>query len=163
MGTINYVELSRAVLTASLAVVGGIIVLVIGQLIERYIIEPIHEQSRHIGEISFALYYHGDKYIHPDPQRPDSYEVGNHLRGAATRLLCATNTIRGYTVLSLFRVIPSIKHINTAVKHLVNLASMQEKDGNKNEKRREEVVKLLRIKVLCGGGPHYLRLRKGSS
>lgn len=146
MTSIDWIELSRAVLTASLAILGGLTVLVIGQLIEKFYIHPLHAQARLIGEISFALLYHAEQYIHPDPDRPEAYEARNYLRSLAARLIATTYTVRGYPVFRLLGWVPPLAEVNTAVLKLLELAAGSEQEAAKNERRRSEVYTLLRIR-----------------
>ncbi|MCJ7635467.1 hypothetical protein MUP77_24145, partial [Candidatus Bathyarchaeota archaeon] len=55
-------ELFKIVLTSSLTIFGGIVVLTMGQIITKFFIEPIHEQFRLIGEINDSLIYYANVY-----------------------------------------------------------------------------------------------------
>lgn len=46
-------------------VVSGTLVFVVGQIILKFIIEPIHKQKEIIGEIADALIYYANLYTHP--------------------------------------------------------------------------------------------------
>ena len=48
------------VLTAAITVVLGLVVLVLGQIAQRFFIEPIQEQKRVIGEIAYAVFYYAN-------------------------------------------------------------------------------------------------------
>ncbi|MFN6188908.1 MAG: hypothetical protein ACK460_22975, partial [Microcystis sp.] len=58
-------ELFKIILTSSLTVIGGIIVLVVGQIITKFFIEPIHEQAKAIGEIAYSLTMYSNVYGNP--------------------------------------------------------------------------------------------------
>jgi hypothetical protein len=50
-------ELFKIILTSSLTIFGGILVFVIGQVVVKFIIEPLHEQAKLIGEIANSLIF----------------------------------------------------------------------------------------------------------
>lgn len=92
-------DLWKIVLTSALTVVGGVLVLVVGQLVQRFFIDPLHEQSKLIGEIAYAL-----AYANPSPTRavvrPDGINLTDAtedaLRALASRLIATTVAIRWY-------------------------------------------------------------------
>src|SRR5688572_8306196 len=50
----------KIILTSSLTILGGIIVFVAGQVVTKFIIEPLYEQSKLIGEIANSLTYYAN-------------------------------------------------------------------------------------------------------
>ena len=48
-------ELERVFLTSAFTVVGGVLVFVVGQIIIKFIIEPLHDQAKIIGDITSSL------------------------------------------------------------------------------------------------------------
>jgi hypothetical protein len=52
------VELVKIFLTSRLTIVGDVLVLTRGQVIQKFLLEPVHEQSPAIGEIYFGLMYY---------------------------------------------------------------------------------------------------------
>ena len=52
-------ETLKIVLTSSRTILGGIVVFVVGQVITKFVIEPMHERSKLIGEIANSLIYYG--------------------------------------------------------------------------------------------------------
>jgi hypothetical protein len=51
------VELVKIFLTSGLTIVGDVLVFVLGQVIQKSLLDPVHEQSKAIGEIYFGLVY----------------------------------------------------------------------------------------------------------
>ncbi len=47
-------------LTSSLTILGGVTVFVVGQIAVKFIIEPLHEQSQLVGEITNSLIYYAN-------------------------------------------------------------------------------------------------------
>ncbi len=58
-------------LTASITILGGFIVFVLGQIVVKFFIEPIHEQSKTIGEIAYSLIFYANLYSNPGNSFPD--------------------------------------------------------------------------------------------
>jgi hypothetical protein len=52
------VELVKIFLTSSLTIAGDVLVLTRGQVIQKFLLEPVQEQSPAIGEICFDLTYY---------------------------------------------------------------------------------------------------------
>lgn len=45
--------MSDALLTSSLTILGGVVVFSLSQIVQKFLIEPVHEQAKVIGEIFF--------------------------------------------------------------------------------------------------------------
>src|SRR5687768_13838110 len=50
----------KIILTSSFTILGGIIIFVVGQVVAKFIIEPLYEQSKLIGEIANSLIYYAN-------------------------------------------------------------------------------------------------------
>lgn len=150
MYQIDTVELTRAVLTASLTVLGGIIVLVIGQLLQKFFIEPLHELSKTIGETSFALVYYANLYSNPGTGKLEEMdEASKNIRRLAAKLVSSAHAVRGYGLLSLIRAVPRKRDVNSAASSLIGLSnSFHHGESSANVKRRTDIQKLLRLKLL---------------
>lgn len=48
-------------LTACITIIGGVVIYVVGQIILKFVIEPMHEQRLIVGEISDKLMFYGNK------------------------------------------------------------------------------------------------------
>ena len=144
-------ELFKIVLTSSFTVLGGILVFVVGRIIEKFAIEPIHEQSKLIGEIADSLIFYADLYSNPGSgQREQMDEAKKVLREQASQLIARNNMIPCYKFwryLSLGHL-PKRADIIEARKNLIGLSnSIHRGDPYANERRREEIEKRLGIKT----------------
>jgi len=84
-------------LTAALTVFAGFVVFVGGQIVQRFLLEPIQEQRRVIGEIAYVLLYHDNVgRFHTEEYRG---EVGYTLRRLAGELRRTRSTIPLYRLL----------------------------------------------------------------
>ncbi len=80
-------DLTKIVLTAGLTIFGGVVVFVVGQLIVKFVVEPMHELKRVFAEIRFALIYYAQAIHTPVPgDDKRSHEAAVALRRHAADL-----------------------------------------------------------------------------
>ncbi len=140
-------ELFKIVLTSSLTVCGGIFLLVAGQIITKFFIEPIHEQFRLIGEIADSLVFYANVYGNPgfgDPERMS--KASDKLRQQASQLRARTNAIRGYQLWQFLRIVPKREGVMEASRNLIGLSnSIHQGDPKTNNEREKAIIEYLRI------------------
>ncbi len=149
-------ELEKIFLTSSLTIFGGALVFAI----QRFVLDPLSEQSKVLGRITFALYYHGREYANPISRCNADEEAVKHYREAANRirelagLLAETSqSVRLYWICVVMRATPRRERINDAIGLLTRLSNsffVESADihmpGVRNSKDADEVLKLLRLK-----------------
>lgn len=146
-------DLWKIVLTSALTIVGGVLVLVVGQLIQRFFLEPLHEQTKLIAEVAYALAYYAPIYANPGPThvvvRPDGVNLTDaaedKLRALASQLIATATATRWYV---LARVVhsPSRKDVLDGARALIGLSnSVRTGTLKENLEMRDRAVKLLRI------------------
>jgi hypothetical protein len=120
----------KIVLTSALTVFGGVLVFVIGQIVVKFFLEPIHEQSRVISEINDSLIYFSNLYMNPDNSRYLSSSLGKErdeasktLRRHAGQLDSKTNVIACYGLWERLRVVPKHPDVTKACKGLIGLSN----------------------------------------
>jgi hypothetical protein len=70
------------VMTAAITVVLGFVVFVLGQIAQRFFIEPIQEQRRVIGEIAYVVLYYGNVGSFATPElRQEALQTLRKLSG----------------------------------------------------------------------------------
>lgn len=143
-------ELEKIFLTSSLTILGGIITYVAGQIILKFLIEPIHKQSETIGDISDALIYYAREYSSPGRLKKEMLdEAHNKLRQSASLIKAKSYTIKFYNFFEACKLIPKLKSIETASSELIGLSnSMYGGPGNngvENSERADKIRKLLNI------------------
>lgn len=79
-------ELTKIVLTASVTVAGGVVIFVMGQLLGKFIIDPLHELKKVLGEIHFALLFHAPAIMTPVGNRISEDEAAKILRRLSSDL-----------------------------------------------------------------------------
>jgi hypothetical protein len=87
-------ELEKIVVTAAVAIVGGLFVYVAGQLLSKFFIEPTHELKKAIGEVRFNLAFHGPTIHTPISRNPErSQKAYEALMKSSCDLLARVNAV----------------------------------------------------------------------
>jgi hypothetical protein len=103
-------------LKIALTALTGIVVFVIGQVIQKLLIEPIQEQKKAISEILFLLsYYDGHNEGIP---WPTEVEIRDQFRRAASKLYSTTSVIALYTILTILGFVPHREAVGEINKQL---------------------------------------------
>ena len=113
-----------SLVTAALTAFFGVIVFVSGQLLQRFVFEPILEQRKIIGEIAYSLLYHANvmdvSRVEPKlVQVEEPLAAVRYLRSLGGRLRATLWAIPFYGLLSALGVVPKRKAIMTASSGLV--------------------------------------------
>ena len=131
-------------LTAGLTIIGGVIVYVIGELINQFIIKPVVELKEEIGRVASSLTYYA--YIYSNPKtanRETELEASHELRLRASELRAKMNNV---SKMMLSRCKLSKENIKKASKGLIFLSNATfSGDSSKNYEKRKEIEKLLNI------------------
>lgn len=140
-------ELIKIVLTASFTVAGAVVVFVIGQLLGKFVIDPVHELKKVLGEIRFALLFHAPAISTPVGDRASEDEAAKVLRRLSSELHTKVNSIPFYNICSRIShgFLPQKPNVHLASKLLMGLSnSVHQVDRyQKNPDRVEKVEKLL--------------------
>lgn len=143
-------ELFKIILTSSLTIFGGIVVLTMGQIIAKFFIEPIHEHFRLIGEINDSLIYYANVYCNAGLGKKEVMdEAQNVLRRRASQLMAKTHIIRCYKFCQSLKVVHKRADIMEARKKLILLSNSihDAQLGEKNTEIVEQIEELLNIKT----------------
>lgn len=117
-------ELLKVVMTAAVTLLGGVILFIVNQWVQKFFFEPIHEQARVVGEIDFALTYWAWTYANPDPssRTPVRDRASDELRGCGSRLIATTNAIPCYRAARLLGALDR-GNLQEAAGHLIGLSN----------------------------------------
>ena len=147
-------ELEKIFLTSALTIFGSITVYVIGQIISKFVIEPIHEQKKLIGEIADSLIFYAYVYANPGlAERNLMDEASNKFRQQATLLQSKTHLIPLYSFFSCLGVVVNRSNIEKAASNLIGLSnsvyrvSSIDDIAGRNLDRADEIKTLLRLKI----------------
>jgi len=101
-----------ALATSALTVVGGVTVYVIGQLVSKIFIEPVHELKKAVGEVRFNLAFHAATILTPAARSAErSQKAYEALLRSSCDLIARVEAIQCYPVLSGVFRLPSRESI----------------------------------------------------
>lgn len=143
--------MSNILLTSAFTISGGVLVFSISQIIQKFFIEPAHEQKKVIGEILFGLEYYANRYTHPGRNDMQNIERENALEKAsdefrryACQLKSTTHSVHGYKIFEKLKLVPPHKNIQEAVSNLIRISnSFFNGDGRENSNDAAQTRKLL--------------------
>jgi hypothetical protein len=139
-------DLNKIILTSSLTVLGGVIVFVAGQLIGKFVIEPIHELKKLLGEIHFGLVFYAQAIQTPGGERVAEDEASKALRKMACDLLSKVAAIPFYGFWSVISrgFLPHAEQIEKASSCVIGLSNSIYQD-NRYEKNPAIIAKIERL------------------
>jgi hypothetical protein len=114
---------------ASLTVIIGVSVYVLGQIIMMFFIDPVNKLKLTIGEVLDILVYYANVYTNPrNTHEPDEMtqrrnEASDALRQKAVQLKSRANLVRLYSLASFFRMVPREEEVNQAHSELIFLSN----------------------------------------
>ncbi len=150
-------ELQKIVVTAAFTIIGGVFVYVIGQFISKFLIEPIHELKKTIGEVSFNLAFHAPVIHTPAARKTGRPEKAcEALMKSSCDLLARVNAIPFYGILSKIslRFLPPKQAIVAAAVQLRGLSTyVHETAANANDSLDAIAKRVAKIEKNLGLAP----------
>ncbi len=141
-------------LTASITIIGGFVVFVFGQIAVKFFIEPIHLQSKTIGEIADSLIFYANLYSNkpeiPDLRSSERDEAEKILRRQASLLISRTHLIKPYGIFEKLRIVPNRTVVKEASRNLILLSNSIYRnilEPREIIKARKEIEEYLDIKT----------------
>jgi len=138
-------------------VLSGTLVFVIGQIIQKFFIDPIHDQKKIIGDIADNLIFYAQIYANPAKETSDKYnEASKKIRELSSKLSSKTYLIPAYKYLTLFKVVKDINKIKEASRSLICISNRVYENGAtkdginlgiKNSEEADKISELLNIKI----------------
>ena len=133
-------------------VLSGVLVFVIGQLLVKFAIEPMHEYRKLCGEIADALVFYANVTArYTGIQKELLEEAQCTYRRLAGQLYARAHVIRLYPVWAFVRLVPRRKDLAQASSSLIGLSNNvfdQSVDGFKaKDKYRDDIKKLLDLET----------------
>jgi hypothetical protein len=139
-------------------VLSGVSIFIIGQIIQKFIIEPIHKQKEIIGDIANALIYYANLYSNStlENESKDSEiskkreEASEKFRKLGCQLISKTHLIPYYETLSILKIVVKKQNIVEARGNLIGLSNsmyprINSDDLEHNYKRVKELNNLLNL------------------
>jgi hypothetical protein len=115
------IDIATQIQTAALTIIGGVLILVLGELAKKFFIEPIHEQAKLLGEIAASMTISGNVGAEDGKEYTDKATLT--FRTQSGHLRASTRTIRWYWLWSLLGFIPKRKKALAASSNLIGLAN----------------------------------------
>lgn len=140
-------DLERILLTSTLTVIGGVIVLVIGQIIARFVVDPLILLRTTVGEVAHALDFHANIYENPGIAKSVLQDrASDELREKACLLEARSRAVPLYGLFEKLRVVPGRKEITGASRGLIHLSnSVYGKSFIENHDKSDEIRSLLKL------------------
>ena len=136
----------------------GITVYVIGQLLSKFLIEPLHDLRKAVGEVRFNLAFHAPTIHTPiGRSKETSDDARQALLKSSCDLIAKLHAVPLYPVVRhlSFGVLPNRKEVETAANKLRGLSTYVHEDCKKANshieivnKRVAKIETLLRLKPL---------------
>lgn len=137
-----------------LTIFAGVSVFVSGQLISKFIIDPIQRQKEIIGEIIFALSFYGNQFpfldnhgniVNIDELRQSSQKIRKH----ASDIRSTRCSIPFYKFWARMSIVPDAGSIEEVSSNLIGWSNSLSSNVISNDRYvfREKVAKLLRVEV----------------
>ena len=130
-------------------VVTGTLVIVLGQIIVKFFIDPVHDLYRLKGEIADTLIFYAREYTNPGVLSKEHLdEAQAALRQRGCQLMSRMHGIPAYWAWQFFHVVPRRTAVREAWDALVGLSnSVHEGDASQNVDRRQKIQRALGIKT----------------
>jgi hypothetical protein len=113
-------QLTIILCTSSLTILGGVIVFVISQFIDKFTIEPLNRFEKTRGEINYHLIFFANIYTSPGTGGKDELvKLFPRLRELATQIIMDSYTIHGYWLLALLKTIPNRRDVTLATNQML--------------------------------------------
>jgi hypothetical protein len=147
----------RIVITAAFTIFGGVIVYVVGQLLSKFLIEPVQDLRKTIGETRFNLAFYASEIHTPISRTPErSEEARDALTKSSCDLLAKLQVIPFHDRLASIsrRNFPPRKSIEDAAVQLRGLSTYVHETGSKAADGLDTIAKRVeRIETLLGLKP----------
>jgi hypothetical protein len=132
----------KPVLDAVTAIAPATAIFVIGQIVTRFVLEPIQEQARTVGRIAFCLLAYAD--LDPESHKIDRLdEASRALRELAAQLRASRRVIPGYPLFALIRFVISKRVLLESSAALIHWSD-DVYNGN-TKVYRDRLAKLLKV------------------
>ncbi len=143
-------ELTKIVLTACVTLAGGVILLIVTQVITRFIVDPLIDFRRLLGEVAYSLILNSNLLYNANAtaNTPEFQEARRQCRALASRLHAFSAAVPLYDILARIRLVPARTHVYDAARHLIGLSNTAANHPvNVVDQNYQRISQLLRIRV----------------
>lgn len=136
---------------------GAILVYVIGQLLSKFFLEPLHELRKSVGETRFVLAFHGPTIHTPIGRKEETSQAARDaLLKCSCDLVSKLDAVPAYDVTRFFAfgALPNRKNLEAAAVQLRGLSTYMHETGDKANASIDAINKrVCRIENLLGVKP----------
>jgi hypothetical protein len=143
-------ELDRIVLTACLTLGGGVVLLIITQIFTRFVVDPLVDFRRLLGEVAYTLILNSNLLFNASQTAGTSefQEARQECRTLASRLHAFSAAVPLYHSLSRIGLVPCHGYVYDAAAQLIGLSNTTATTPPDIVRQRyERISKLLRIRT----------------
>ncbi len=143
-------DLQQVLLTFLLTVLGGAALLVVGQVIIRFYVDPLIEQKKAIAQVHNALRFYSNIITSPGVvDQEQRSELTSVLRQTSVSLQVSTHSIPTYRVFEALHLVPTLSQIRVASTEIMALSiSLRQGEELANLDRIQSVLARLRLPSL---------------
>jgi hypothetical protein len=143
-------ELLKIVLTASLTLVGGVILLVTTQVLTRFVVDPLVDFRRLLGDVGHTLVFYSNFFHNPSvmASHPEFQQATRECRTLACRLRSFSAAVPLYSSLARIHLVPALSDVHQASGELIGLYNTTATHSPADARHHyERISKLLGIRV----------------
>lgn len=107
-------------MTTILTIISGILIFLVGQYFQKFVIEPVINLRAHIGRIGYILIFHANKMYH---EHENIEIIRNEIRDCASKLIELTYIPVFYSVTHRFFNMPSKNDVMDSIPELIGLSN----------------------------------------
>ena len=135
-------DLDKILLTSLTTIIGGVFVFTIGRILEKFVIEPLHDYKKTIGNITDNLIFYANIYSNPTvSSKEEKDEASKTFRKLASELTVKTYAISFPKIFSAIKIIPNHTNLINATTSLIGLSNALYNSDYKNINATTEKIK----------------------
>jgi len=105
--------------TSSLTILGGIIVFVVSQFLDKLMIEPLNQFEKSRGEINYHLLFFANQYLNPGTvEKEELIKSFSRMRELSAKIITDMYAIHGYGLLVLLGMVPDQRDVILATNQM---------------------------------------------
>jgi hypothetical protein len=143
-------DLWKTVLTACVTLAGGVFLLIVTQVVTRFIVDPLVDFRRLLGEVAYTLILNAHYFYNAAGMagHPEFEDAKRQCRTLASRLHAFSAAVPLYSKLARIRLVPAQTNVYSAAAQLVGLSNTTATDpADFISEKYDKISQLLRIRL----------------
>jgi hypothetical protein len=136
--------------TASFTLIGGVILLVVSQMLTRFVVDPLLDFRRLLGEVGHTLVFNSQYLFNPaaTASTPEFEKAKRDCRNLASRLRSFSNAVPLYAALACVGFVPRHDSVYEASAALIGLSDTRgDTPPDIVDQRYKRIAALLKIRA----------------